>query len=396
MNQVNRSALSVGAFVIGSAAALGCATDSDKTAAADLTHRAYIIARESDDLTVIDLDTLEIIGRAHTLGVQNHMAELNATFTKLYVDSEQTDESIVVDATTLKVVKRIPTGAGPTHLSLSRDGTLLAVMNEYSDQVSFIDPEADVEIKRLDGFNTPHFMRFPPSGPYGYVANIGAHHITRVDLGSLEIADHIALDGFEGPPNATMAPAETGFADVQIDPDGVLYAAHNLQARVLVYDTARQVKMREVEVGPNPWIAYAEVPFTTLPRRQVVPAFGDSTVSLMRRDLPVASLAAGDMQSFGVNYSPLTPNKAFVMNRVRQDITVVDTALGTVTASIATGGTTETASTTADGKWIVATVSSSNQVVVIDAMTNQVVKTFDDVGKFPWSVTIPLGQNYCH
>ena len=397
MNQINRSAISVGAFVIGSAAALGCATgDNDKAPASDLTHRAYIVSRESDDLTAIDLDTLEVVGRVHTLGLQNHMAELNATFSKLYVDSEGTDESIVVDAVAMKVVKRIPTGSGPTHVSLSRDGKLLAVMNEYSDQVSFIDPEADVEIKRLDGFYTPHFMRFPASGPYSYVANIGAHHITRVDLGTLEIADHIALDGFEGPPNATMAPGETGFADVQIDPDGMLYAAHNLQARVLVYDTAKQVKMPEVEVGPNPWIAYAEVPFTALPRRQVVPAFGDSTVSLLRGELPVMSLAAGDMQAFGVNYSPLTPNKAFVMNRVHNDIKVVDTAEGTVVATIPTGGTTETASTTADGKWIVATVSSSNQVIVIDAMTNEIIKTFDNVGKYPWSVTIPGGQNYCH
>jgi YVTN family beta-propeller protein len=102
------------------------------------------------------------------------------------------------------------------------------------------------------------------------------------------------------------------------------------------------------------------------------------------------------MQAFGINYSPLTPNKAFVMNRIRNDITIVDTAEGTVVGNIATGGTTETASTTADGKWIVATVSSSNQVIVIDAMTNEIIKTFDDVGTYPWSVTIPGGQNYCH
>jgi DNA-binding beta-propeller fold protein YncE len=35
-------------------------------------------------------------------------------------------------------------------------------------------------------------------------------------------------------------------------------------------------------------------------------------------------------------------------------------------------------------------------VVVIDAQTNGIVKRFDRVGKYPWSVTIPNGQNYCH
>lgn len=394
MNQLNYTFIHLAVSVIGSMAALGCA--SRPAPGPDLKNRAYIVARESDDLTVIDLDRLEIVGRVHTAGVANHMAELNADFTKLYVDSEATNESIVVDATRLAVVKRIPTGNSPTHVSLSRDGTLLAVMNEYGDSVSFIDPVTDVEIKRLSGFYTPHFMRFSPDGRYGYVANIGAFHLTRVDLTSLEIVDHIPLDGFSGPPDVTLAPDETGFADAQIDPDGVLYAAHNATARVLVYDTVAQRKVAERAVGPRPWIVYAEHPFFELPRRQLVPAFGDQTVALLRGAAPVATLLAGDMQSFGVNYSPLVPNKAFVMNRVRQNITVVDTELGTVSDVIPTGGTTETASTTADGKWIVATVSSSNQVVVIDAMTNEIVKTFDDVGTFPWSVTIPLGQNYCH
>lgn len=373
---------------------IGCASNADTQP--NLLNRAYIISKESDDLTVIDLDRLEIIGVVRTAGLQNHMAELNADFTKIYVDSAATNESIVVDATKLAVMNRIPTGDHPTHLSLSRDGKVMAIMNEYGNSVSLIDPVTDVEIKRLPGFYTPHFMRFAPDGKYAYVANIGAYHLTRVDLATLEIDGHIALDGFSGPPDVTLADEETGFADAQIDPDGTLFAAHNMAARVLIYDTVARQKVAERAVGPNPWIVYAEHPYTNLPRRQLVPAFGDRTVSLLRGAAPVASLPAGDMESFGVNYSPLVPDKAFVMNRVREDITVVDTALGTVTGNIATGGTTETASTTPDGKWIVATVSSSDQVIVIDAMTNEIVKRFDGVGRYPWSVTIPLGQNYCH
>jgi YVTN family beta-propeller protein len=394
MKKASWISASLGMTVIASVVTAGCTSTED--GGPDLVNRAYIVARDSDDLTVIDLNKLEIVGRVHTLGVANHMAELNYDFTKLYVDSAWSNESIVVDAAGLEISSRISTGAFPTHVSLSRDGKVLAVMNEYADTVSFIDPETDKEIKRLGGFYTPHFMRFSPDGKYGYVANIGAYHLTRVDLGSLEIVDHIPLDGYAGPPNATLAPDETGFADAQIDPDGMLYAAHNASARVLVYDTVAQSKVAERGVGPHPWIAYAEHPFVNLPRRQLVPAFGDQTVSLLRGDAPIATLHAGDVESFGVNYSPLAPDRAFVMNRVRENITVVDTAQGTVDDVIYTGGNTETASTTADGKWIVATVSSSNQVVVIDAMTHKIVRTFNDVGKYPWSVTIPRGQNYCH
>ena len=97
-----------------------------------------------------------------------------------------------------------------------------------------------------------------------------------------------------------------------------------------------------------------------------------------------------------MNYSPLEPDLAFVMNRVREDIAVVDTSKGEIVERIDVGGNTETASTTADGRYIVATVSNANRVVVIDVMTRTIKKTFMNVGKYPWSVTIPKGQNYCH
>ena len=62
-----------------------------------LEQRAYIVSKLSDELTIIDLKKLEIIGQVKTLGEGNHMAELNADFTKAFVDSSETNESVVVD-----------------------------------------------------------------------------------------------------------------------------------------------------------------------------------------------------------------------------------------------------------------------------------------------------------
>ena len=384
--------LGIGALAL----AAGCATETADVAH-QLANRAYIVSLDSDELTVIDLDRLEIMARVPTTGIANHMAEVNADFTKVYIDSSSSNETIVVDAQALDVIGRIQTGAHPTHLSLSRDGTLLAVMVEDEGAISFIDPERDVEIKRLPGFYTPHFMRFSADGAYGYVANIGAHHLTRVDLRTLEIDSHIALEGFSGPPSATPVADEGGFGDAQIDATGVLYAAHAATGRVLVYDTVGKQKLPELAVGARPWIAFAEHPFADLPLRHVVPNFGDRTLSLIDGEgaAKVVATLPGDDEAYGVNFSPLAPNQAFVMNRVRRDVAVVDTRDGTITTRIPVGGNTETASTTADGKWIVAAVSSANRVVVIDAVTHEIVKTFDNVGAYPWSVTIPGGQNYC-
>jgi len=396
-----RSYFIAASFATSALALSGCGAAGDPgpqpCASATLEDRAYIVSAHSDELTVIDLERLEIGCRVRTGGVHNHMAELNRDFTKIYLDSSTTDENVVIDARTFEIVKRIPLGRHPTHLKLTPDGRLLAVMNEDEDAISFVDTEQDVEIKRLSGFDTPHFMRFSADGRFGYAANLGAHHLTRVDLSTLEIDAHIPLDGFEGPPNATPAPAEGGFADAQIGRDGILYAAHAATGRVLVYDTERHQKLPEIGVGRNPWIIFAEHPFPEVANRHLGPNFGDRTVSMIDGDArSILATLPGDSEAYGVNYSSIAPDKAFVMNRIREDVTVVDTTRGEITDRIPVGGNTETASTTADGRFIVATVSSADRVVVIDAATNEVVKTFDDVGDYPWSVTIPNGQNYCH
>jgi DNA-binding beta-propeller fold protein YncE len=361
----------------------------------DLKQRAYIVSEEHEELTVIDLPSLSVIGRVATAGVGNHMAELSADFRKAYVSSPETNEIVVVDVQTFSVVKRITVAAHPTHLTLSPDGKLLAVMCEGDDAIAFIDTATDSGAKFLRGFFTPHFMRFARDGRSGYVANAGANHISRVDLQTLTIEEEIPLEGMAA---RTEAPDETGFADAQIAHDGVLYAAHKGTGRVLVYDTVKRVKLPELIVGKRPWIVYAEHPFANVPLRHLVPNFQDQTVSLIDGASPRRTMAAlpGDSESFGVNFSSMAPNKAFLMNRIRQDIAVADTALGTITARIPVGGNTETAATTADGRWIVAAVSSSAAVVVIDAVSNAIVKRFEGVGKYPWSVTIPNGQNYCH
>jgi YVTN family beta-propeller protein len=369
---------------------LVCACSGD----VDLAQRAYVVSQQSDELTVIDTEQHRVVGQVATRGIANHMAEVSADLGKVFVVSSDTDEVVVVDARTLAVTNRIAVAGHPTHISQSRDGALLGIVAEDTHEVVFVDVAREAVVARVGGMMTPHFVRWSADGASAYVANIGGHHVTRVDLATMQVAEQIVLDGFD---DRTEAPAEGGFADAQIDRDGVMWAAHNRTGRVLVYDTRARRKLGELAVGAQPWIAFAEHPFDGIPLRHLVPSFGDRLVTLI--DGPareVVTALPGDEEAYGVNFSPLTPDRAFVMNRVRADVAVVDTARGAVTARIPVGGNTETAATTADGRWIVAAVSGADRVVVIDPVSERVVSTIDGVGRYPWSVTIPGGQNYCH
>jgi YVTN family beta-propeller protein len=380
-----------------SSGCLPTANLSPTAADVPMKSRAYVASRDTGNITVIDLDNLEIIASLDTCSPGYHMMELSNDFKKGYASSNTTGVLDVIDVEDLTVTGEIKVGKEPTHVSMKPDGKYLAVVAEDDNAISFIDPDRDRVVKRLTGFFLPHFVRFAPDGQYAYVANLAAHHITRVDVDTLTIDGQIALDGFDGPPNETLtADREGGFADVQIDKDGVLWGAHRETGQTLVYDTVAQKKLPQLFAGKKPWIVYAEHPFTEIAAR-AVPTWGNQAVTLFDRTTETADQVETDEdESYGVNYSPRAPNKAFVMNRKRQEVAVLNTETKKREAIIDVGGTTETASTTADGKYIVAAVSSANRVVVIDAVSNQVVKTFDNVGKYPWTVTIPQGQNYCH
>jgi YVTN family beta-propeller protein len=383
--------------IVTTAFALALAAGCSPPPSTDLVHRAYIISKNSDQVHVIDLNTLKVIGEARTRGNGQHMGELSRDLTRLFVDSETSNETEVVDVEKLAVVDRVVTPRHPTHITPTRDGKYFAVMAEEDNMVMILDQATHAIVKTIPGFFLPHFMRMSLDGRYGYVANLRANHITRVDLQSFTIDAQIPLDGYDVIQDGQELETESGFADVQIDQtNGLLYAAHRGSGRVMVYDTVAKQKVTELSVGANPWIVYAEHPFDTLPRRHLVPSFADKTATVIASSKALAALPFADSETYGVNYSPLVPNQAFLMNRNKQQINVVDTDKMALVDSIDVGGTTETASTTADGKLIVATVSSANRVVVIDAATHAVIKTFDNIGNYPWSVTIPGGQNYCH
>lgn len=367
-----------------------------KPCSTDPINRAYIISRDSPDLHVIDLDCMEMVGRMNMGSDTAHMAEFDEPTEKLLVSSTGSNELITIDARKLEVESRMLVGSEPTHVSIDPVNRIAALMLEGDNAVSLINADTRKEVKRIIGLETPHFMQFTSDGTRGFIANINGNFITEVNMKTLEKTGEITFkDGYRSRKTETE---EGGFADVQIDRMGRLFAAHRESGRVLVYDTLlRQTATEIPNTGANPWVVFANNPFDNVPLRHLMPAFTSQSIALIDgAGATVKKQLPGDSESYGVNYNSRVPDRAFVMQRQLNRIAVVNTRSAEVEKLLPVGGYTETASTTADGRFVIATVSGANRVVVIDTEKAEIVKSFENVGIYPWSVVIPRGQNYCH
>jgi YVTN family beta-propeller protein len=387
----------------------------------DLANRAYVISEKSNDLFVVDLSSMSKVGKVDTSVSSevngNHMSMLSKDGSKLYVSAADQDAMVVVDTKTLQVLSRIELGIHPTHaescFACPPDGRdLLWVVNEGGDHhaptapgggaaqpqagsVSVIDMATDEVVRTFTdpSLMVPHFVRFHDRS--AYIPSIGGNQITVLDLDSFSVSDVLLLEGETAPGACAGDPC--GYADAQIDANGLLMAAHIQTGKVLSYDTVAGVRRADIPTGNRPWSIFVDTlsnDFDTL----MMPNWGDSTVSVIDRvkKREVARSLEGDQESYGVNYSPLAPGQAFVLNRIKERVAVIDRTTGGLIESMDVGGTTETASTTGDGRYLLLPISSTNQFSVFDVTTRSEVARFDDVGTYPWSVTTVGGQNYCH
>lgn len=390
-----------------------------------LSNRAYVVSAESNDVFVVDLGNLQQIAKVDSSvsGAvnENHMAMLSREADKLYVLATHENAAVVINTRTLRIEKRIAIGDHPTHASACfgcpPDGRdLLWVVNEgprpaggesagaarggpteasAQGSVSIIDMLTDEVIASLahPSMMSPHSVRF--SERSAYVPSIAGNQITVIDLDSWQVSEVLMLEGQAAPSACSGDPC--GFADAQIDASGLLVAAHIETGRVLSYDTRRGERYPDMLGGNRPWAVFVDSLSDELDTH-LMPNWGDETVSLIDRNQrrEVGRSPAGDRESYGVNYSPLAPGRAFVLNRQKERITVIDRLSGELIESLDVGGTTETASTTKNGRHLLLPISSTNQLSIFDVATRTEVARFDDVGVYPWSVTTPGGQNYCH
>jgi hypothetical protein len=406
---------------------------------AALKQRAYIVSALSSDMTVIDLSDPANATVMATLPVASrpHMAETSKDATKVYSSGTLANQVSIYDAATLTLIKHLPVGVEPTHMTASLDNSTIAVNCEGSNAIYFINVATDDVTHIVPGMLTPHWVAFRPDMRFAYVANIGGYRISIIDLASFTVVGHVFMSGHSDP-NETTVLAEGGFAECFIDSMGMLYSAHNETGKVLVVNTTTNAKVKEIDVNDParpgvsslPWVAYVspfggeKIMVATQGTQDTVIIDGNSqTVSArVRTDGynvldyytgTTVRVSTPESEVFGVNFA-YSNQKAYAGMRTNGAIQRIDlltntaTAVYSLTEGLPVPGFTQPAATTPNQRYLIFTVTSKsdwgepgaagpvNRIVIFDSQIDQAVRVFDNVGSFPWSVTIPDGHNYCH
>jgi len=393
--------------------------------------RVYVVNALSSNMTVIDISTPANASILATLPTAStpHMAALSADSKKVYVSGTLGTAISIFDAKTLTWIKDLAVGAEPTHMSASPDNKFMAVCNEGTNSVSFINVASNDIAAVVPGMLTPHWVAFRPDSRFAYVSNINGYRITIIDLQDFSVVGHVFLSGHTDPSETTPV-EEQGFAEGFIDNSGVLYSAHGETGLVMLIDTDTNTWLKQVTVGTDPWVAYVSpwggtkilVANQGSKSTSIIDANTQTVIATVGTDGydvydphtgQVVRISTPESEVYGINFGGFG-QKAYAGMRTNGAIQRIDlltnqaTAVFSLTEGLPAPGFTQPAATTSDQRYIVFTVTSTsdwgdpgangpvNRIVLWDSATDQVVKTFDNIGIFPWSATIPNGQDYCH
>ena len=205
------------------AAGLGAATPA---AAATL----FITNTKSDSVSVIDTDTLDVVGTIPLGRGKPNRIVFQPDGTTAWVVYDKTHDLGLIDADARKLVRRVKIGGNPYNLAFTPDGSHLLVLDWSSDtsndEVIFYDLKAEKIDGRVEVSTWPAHTAFSRDGKLVYVSGETAGDVTVIDVATRVVVTRLVHGGGDAMGLALTADGKT------------LYAAAGENKAILKVDTA--------------------------------------------------------------------------------------------------------------------------------------------------------------
>ncbi len=137
-------------------------------------------------------------------------------------------ELLILDKASLRLISTIECGFGSCDIALSPDKTMAYVCNQFSDDISVIDLEAEKEIKRIPVLRQPMHAEVSRDGAFVFVANFLPDGRADLDQVSSKISV-IDLRTEKAIKHTPLANGSNALRGMCLSPDGSkLFVTHNL------------------------------------------------------------------------------------------------------------------------------------------------------------------------
>ena len=131
----------------------------------------YVVCETGDEVRVVEVESGRLVGRV-PVGRMPRAIASSSDGHFLYVTNAWSDSVSVIDRSTLAVAQTLPTGFEPTGVVVDRVGKTLYVANRLSGDVSVIDLPTGQEIKRLLAGRGASYLALSPDGKLIYCTHI--------------------------------------------------------------------------------------------------------------------------------------------------------------------------------------------------------------------------------
>ncbi len=146
-----------------------------------IADNVFISNEGSDNITVLNLDTYEIID---TIDSGNRPRDMHYLPNQKYllVAASEDDQINIIDTQSLKIIGKLETGDDPEIFDISPDGSIAVVSNEDDNEATIIDLKTRKIIKIIEDVGIePEGVNFSPDGERVFITSEGTNTVIVID-----------------------------------------------------------------------------------------------------------------------------------------------------------------------------------------------------------------------
>jgi len=159
--------------------------------------KLYVTNSEGDNITVIDLGALKVVGEIK-VGEHVHGAAVQADGRRLFATVEAQLALKVIDTATDRILDTIKLSGLPNQCAVTPDGRFVGVPIRNGNSVDIVDVAAKKVVKNLP-VRVPHNCYNARNNRHMFVTSMGEHTVKLIDLETMSYIAEIPVPGVPRP-----------------------------------------------------------------------------------------------------------------------------------------------------------------------------------------------------